>query len=119
MSKITGGMSGKKSTPVGDVPRFSKLCSVNGCNEQTDVSILLVVDERGKKRSGPFSKFGTVSNNGNWNLRHGYTFDDWVTRCAKHYMIDADRNRERLEAVTPVKWLGEGEPRITKSVPWE
>ena len=80
------------------IPKWPTFCNVDGCEEETDVSVLVVRDPSGRVRSGFASEFLMTS--GEKSLRPGYQFLRWVTRCARHYMQDYDRVKDRKRTTT-------------------
>ena len=87
-----------KTGSLDKIPKWASHCTVDGCDEQTDVSILVVRDPNGRVRSGFASEFLMIE--GGESLRPGYQFLRWVTRCARHYMQDYDRVKDRKRTTT-------------------
>lgn len=73
-----------RQPPIATPPKY---CNKGTCSNKADLQVIIVRDSNGRERSGLFHQFGRV-NHGRYTLRHGFSFMQWVTRCAACYEVD-------------------------------
>lgn len=95
------------------IPPYSKTCTMNNCDEQTDV-VVLVVTENGQTKSGAFPRFGYVQKD-NLMLHPQYQFKRWVTRCADCYMADVVRaGRQHIKIESDSSFVSANQSRLAE-----
>lgn len=82
--------------PLSVVLQWPRICGVDGCGDETDVTFLQVRDKDDTVLTGPASQFCTKP----YVLRPDYMFVRWITRCGEHYSQDVERaNKDQLRGV--------------------
>lgn len=81
----------KKTTRHGGgicIPHFSETCGVEGCENDTEVVVLLMRDHAGRQKAAEQPHWYIKRQGDDWYMKEGWNFDAWVTRCGGCYRKD-------------------------------
>lgn len=106
-------VSKKDGSENSGIPAPPKNCSVSGCDNETTVAIVSVLDN-GRVRIGAFSRFGKY-NNGILLLDPKYQFDYWITRCHECYMAELiKQNKQQIKSESDRSFVNSNAARLNR-----